>query len=327
MLTILLKILSILGILLLVLLGLLLLVILTVLFVPITYRVKADKQDKLHIAAGLNWLLGVVRVRFFYPVPGNVTVKVLCFKVFDSASGSAEPPEAPDDEKETASRAEESGTSGGAAADRRNAGNEADRAQRTERQDTAARDMAAQDTTTQDMTTQATQDAETQDEAAQNKTAREKSAQQNSGMSENRGPIEKLQYTFRNICDRIKDIRENIAYYREILLSEDTKGLLNHAFLRLGKILKSIRPRKLKADVRFGTGSPDTTGYAFAVYGILCPYLGKEVLLVPDFENAVLEGEFYAAGHITVFRILWNGLMLVMDKRLRELISKLRREE
>lgn len=297
MLTILLKILSILGILLLVLLGLLLLVILTVLFVPIAYRVKADKQDKLHIAAGLSWLLGIVRVRFFYPDPGNVTVKVLCFKVFDSASGSAEPPEAPDGQKETASRAEEGETSGGAAADRRNAGNEA------------------------------AQNKPAGERSAQNKSAGERSAQQNSGMSENRGPIEKLQYTFRNICDRIKDIRENFAYYREILLCEDTKGLLNHAFLRLGKILKSIRPRKLKADVRFGTGSPDTTGYAFAVYGILCPYLGKEVLLVPDFENAVLEGEFYAAGHITVFRILWNGLMLVMDKRLRELISKLRREE
>ncbi|MDE6700476.1 MAG: DUF2953 domain-containing protein, partial [Acetatifactor sp.] len=94
---------------------------------------------------------------------------------------------------------------------------------------------------------------------------------------------------------------------------------------RLGRILKSIRPRKLRADIRFGTGSPDTTGYAFGIYGMFCSWLGKQVVLTPDFERAVLVGELDAAGHITVFKLLWHGLILVTDRRIRALMDKLER--
>ena len=97
MLTVILKILSILGILLLVLLGVLFSAILLVLFVPVTYRVRADRQETvpdgdgrpadsplMHIAVKADWLLGVLRVRFMYPDPGTVKVKALCFTLFDS---------------------------------------------------------------------------------------------------------------------------------------------------------------------------------------------------------------------------------------------------
>lgn len=293
MLTILSKIPVVLGVLLLVLIGLLLLAVLAVLFVPVIYRVHVEKQNELHIAVRVNWLLGLVRVRFFYPHPGNVIAKVLCFKVYDS---------------------------GGINSHDNATGETAGRTPKPKRQGMEQpRGAASQDGPDQD--------EPDQDKPDQDKPDQDRTAQQSEGEPAPGSFFEKLQYTFRNLCDKIKDIRENTAYYREILLCEDTKGLLNHAFLRLGKILKSIRPRKLKADVRFGTGSPDTTGYAFAIYGVLCPYLGRQVLVVPDFERAVLEGEFYAAGHITVFRLLWNGLMLVFDKRLQELRVKLKREE
>lgn len=141
------------------------------------------------------------------------------------------------------------------------------------------------------------------------------------------GPIEKIQYTFSNFCDKIKEIRENIEYYKEVLLCDDIKELLKYAFMRLGKILKSIRPRKMQADIRFGTGSPDTTGYVFGLYGMVCPHLGKNVFVTPDFEQTILIGEFYAKGHITLFKVLWNGLMIIKDRRLWELKDKLTRNK
>ena len=104
---------------------------------------------------------------------------------------------------------------------------------------------------------------------------------------------------------------------------EETKGLFKHASMRLGKILKSIRPRKFRADIRFGAASPDTTGYVCAAYGMICCHLGKHVNFTPDFEQEILQGDLYAAGHITVFKLLWNGLMLVRDKRLWQLKDKL----
>ena len=325
MLTILLNILSILGILLLAILGLLLLIILIVLFVPVFYRIKAEKNDDLHICFRANWLLGLIRVFFLYPEPGNLIVKVLFFKIFDS--GAEDKPEKSrtikERRKRTNTRAKkqksESSEEGSTV---HNAGESKDRAQNSEPQDEARQSQTRQ--------AGSRQSEDRRSEAPQQKTGKHEDEQKDGGNqsdSESQNPIEKLRYTIRKICDTIKNIRDNIDHYKEILLCDDTKGLLNHGFIRLGKILKSIRPRKFRADIRFGTGSPDTTGYAYAVYGILCPYLGRKVLIVPDFEQTVLEGELDAAGHITVFKLLWHGLMLVLDRRLKKLIAKLRQED
>ena len=136
--------------------------------------------------------------------------------------------------------------------------------------------------------------------------------------------IRKIKYTIRSIYDKIKNIWENISCYIELLQEEETKQLFSHVIFRLGKILKNIRPRHIRGQILFGTGSPDTTGYAYGVYGMLSPFLGNKVLVTPDFSRAVLEGDIYVSGHITVFTILWNILRVLADKKLRRFINKMK---
>lgn len=318
MLTMILKILGILGILLLSLLGVVVALLLLVLFVPVVYSVRADRRAVfegqpqqgdmeamseeylLRVAVKADWLLGFLRVRFFYPEPGTVTVKVLFFKIFDSGKAAKE--EEGWTSKSETSKSKKSKSRKDAPAEPKESATETDEVK------------AAESKTTE---------AKTAESAKQKKNRPKPNPKRNA--------FEKIQYTFQKICDRIKEIcgriqeaRNHTEYYKEILLSEDAKGLLNHAFMRFGKILKSIRPRKLQADIRFGTGAPDTTGYVFGIYGILCSYLGKNVILTPDFERAVLTGELYAAGHITIFKLLWHLLRIVLDKRLWKLYSKLK---
>lgn len=326
MLTIILKILGILGILLLALLSVVVTILLLVLFVPVAYSVRVDRrkvcegeplQDEpevlpeeylLRVAAKADWLLGFLRVQFFYPEPKSVTVKVLFFKIFDSLK------EAEEEERQTTrsetSKTKKSKSKKAAPAKSKEIAIGADEAK-----------------TTESKTVEGKKTKSTNLESPEKDSAKQKEN------NPKRNPLEKIQYTFQKICDKIKEIcgkiqeaRNRTEYYKEILSSEDTKELLNHAFMRLGKILKSIRPRKLQADMRFGTGAPDTTGYVFGMYGILCSYLGKNVILTPDFERAVLTGELYAAGHITIFTLLWHILWLILDKRLWELYSKLKEE-
>lgn len=311
--TVLLKILGILGILLLVILGLALLLLAAALFAPVSYRIQARKHEDLSFALRAGWLLGLVRAAFAYPEPRKLTVKILCFKVFEYSLDAADEPEehmprpAPG-EKEPESESAPIP--------------EPEPMQKSEpipEPESAPEPIPAQESEPAP--------EPTQEHAREAAPERRRKTGGEGRQEEKRTPFEKIRYTFREFCDKIKNIRENIAYYREVLLCEDTRGLVNHAFMRLGKILKSIRPRKLQADIRFGAGTPDATGYAYAIYGILCPYLGSRVYVVPDFEQAVLEGELDAAGHITIFHLLRHGLMFVLDKRLRELIAKLRRED
>lgn len=318
MLTVILKILSILGILLLVLLGILLTVVLLVLFVPVIYRVRADRQETvpegdsavseqmvppplIHIAVKADWLLGFLRVRFQYPEPGTVRVKLLFFTLFDSGAEADETTEQP---KRTTKTREKKAAKESAAAKGKTETENKTAARRTEAE-------SAEEQTTEKQSADSTHRKE-ESESCEKKNPKQ-------------SPLEKIRYTFQNLCAKIKVLWENFAYYKEVLLCEDTKGLTHHALMRLGRILKSIRPRKLRADIRFGTGSPDTTGYVFGIYCMLCSWLGKQVVLTPDFERAVLVGELDAAGHITVFKLLWHGLFLITDRRLRKLMDKLQR--
>lgn len=291
---IILKILSIIGIFLLVLLGVVLLILLLVLFFPVSYRLKGSKDaERMCIRARVYWLFGLLRIRFDYPEPGRLIAKMLCFTVYDSGAEKKEKTS----NKKTASRAKR-----GSAPKKE----QEDKTQTLSKQEPVPKEDAAE-----------------QDQTSAEDTA--SSQEQPSGIKDRIfAKYEKIKYTILKIYDKIKEIPDHIAYYRELLEEDDTKELLRHAGMRIGKILKNIRPRKLDVNILFGAYSPDSTGYLYAVYGMIYPTLGKYVLLTPDFTRAVLEGNVDMAGHITLFMVLWNGAMLVLDKRLRILVKKIK---
>ena len=89
MLDIILKILCVLGIVLLVLLGVVLVTLLLVLFFPVSYRLQGKKNSReLTALAKVSWLFGLLRLRYCYPEPGNIVVKLLCFTVYDSKNAA-----------------------------------------------------------------------------------------------------------------------------------------------------------------------------------------------------------------------------------------------
>ncbi|MBE5873856.1 MAG: DUF2953 domain-containing protein [Lachnospiraceae bacterium] len=140
---------------------------------------------------------------------------------------------------------------------------------------------------------------------------------------------ENIKYTICNICDKIKYIWDNITFYKDLLFHEDTKALIKHIFQRLQNILKKLKPKRIKADILFGTGQPDTTGYVLGVYGVLSTQIHKPnvINLTPDFENKVIEGRVEASGRFRIFTLLKNGIMIILDKRLKELLSKFKKHK
>lgn len=299
MLSILLKCLSILGIILLCLLGLLLAVLLLVLFFPVCYRISGKKDSEtLLVSARAVWLFGLLRARYDYPEPGKPLVKLLWFNIF------------PKHVKKTGAKKEKS------------------KEEKTQEEKTQGEKDRAEAKQAEKAQEEKVQEEKAQEEKTQKKDAQASNPQ---GKDDSLKIFEKIKYTIHNIYDKIKIIwenisklRESLAYYAELFRDEETKQLFSHAVFRFGRILKSIRPRHIRANVLFGTGAPDTTGYAYGFYGMLSPFLGTEVLVTPDFTQAILEGDFYASGHITVFTILWNGLKLLLDKKLRIFIRKLK---
>lgn len=314
MLHVILQILGIIGIVLLCLLGLLLLLILLVLFVPIRYRLIGHREgETLALAARVTYLLHLLSVRFDYPKPGSLIVKVFGIRIYDTAKVK-------------------------------------DKKENTE-EEAAAKDSGKTQNNNKTKTKEISLEKEDreqnihskQDDGKDNKESKESKAnedfantdKQKKSLTERiREIFQKIQYTIRSICDKIKsslqkakELKEIVAYYKDTVTKRENRRLYNRAKKRLFKVLKSIRPRVLKADLHIGTGSPDTTGYLCAAYGMLSPVLGNNVKITPDFEETVWEGRVFIKGRITLFTILWQALGIVLDKQLRTFIKELKREE
>jgi hypothetical protein len=362
MLAVILKILSVIGIILLCLLGVLLAAVLLVLFFPIVYRVKASKTtDSYDVSATVRWLFGLVNVKCRLPEPGNITAKVLFFKVFEMYPIKNNPESV---KKQTKSRnntveqinntEEKQETYKGEAykekTDNQKTDNQNNATERAdnEKNNEIKTDNEETDKDKSDIKSSKTETDKTveygnniTDSAPNQKNNTGESGTDNAEKtdetcSDRKGVFEKLYsklsdkyektvYTIRNFYDKIKNISDEASFYKELLEEENTKELIRHVFNRIGRILKSIRPGKLKADITFGAATPDVTGYVYGIYAMFSSVLGRNFNLNPDFTENILEGNLYAAGHITVFVILINVLSVIFDKKLKILRRKLKR--
>lgn len=302
-------ILSFCGIALLVVLGLVLLLVILLLFVPIRYRGDFKKDvDTVTVQVKGSWLLRLIRVKAEYEKELLIKAYVLCFKVFDSAKPAKEK------KQKVVKKTGE-----------KNAEKEVEK--ETEKEaDTKAENVAAQEDIEADIgeVVETAVDADSENE----------SAADNNAVEEKRSFFEKLRIKVQNIfCkmkriyDKIKEVINNIGYYLELLRADETKAVFGKSMFRLLKVLKSIRPRKLIAELVVGTGSPDTTGYVMALAGMMYPYWDRHVNIEPDFEETIFEGSIFFKGHVTLFVLLWQALRIYFDKDIRTLLGKFKRED
>lgn len=133
----------------------------------------------------------------------------------------------------------------------------------------------------------------------------------------------------RPLSEKLSGLKEKLRFWLEIVRDEDNQGLVKHGLARLGKILKSVRPRFLRAEVLMGLEEPDLTGYAYGIYWALKPFLGKkcQATVTPDFERQVLEGEAVLGGRIMAAVLLYHAVRVLFDRRLRRLLDKLKKQE
>lgn len=288
-----LKILSILGIILLCLLGFLLLVLLLVLFMPVVYRGGGNAHDgKYEAWFRFRWLFGLVRGEFAYPRSRTLRIKVLWLTVFDSGGKRRAEPEEP---RETETAAARQPLKEAAEEVAETAEEAAETAEETVE---AAADAAEQ---------------KTQEQAEQNSESMEKKS------AEARKPEEKEK---KSPVSR----KDKLQHYLSVVRDQDNQDLVKHALSRLGKMIKSIRPRVLRAEAVVGLGEPDSTGYLYGAYWTIKPFLGKKcrVTITPDFEQRILEGKVSLRGHIIAAVLLYQAVRVLLDQRLRRLLGQLR---
>lgn len=139
--------------------------------------------------------------------------------------------------------------------------------------------------------------------------------------------MEKLKCTFRKICDTIRNIKDNVGFYKRLWDKPQGKAAADNVKQQLIYLLKKIRPRKIEGDVVFGTGDPASTGQALGAIAMLYGVYPEKLNIVPDFDEKRFEGELHVKGRLRLIHVLIIVVRLFADKDVRYIIRKIQSKE
>lgn len=314
--SILLTILKVIGLILLCILSVLLILLLTVLFVPVRYRVKGVRKapdfEPLDLQLKVTWLLQILSVHYHYPKPGYFIIRLFGLKIYttdpDKPIKTKKKRKRKNSEKETVPEAEMVQTQESAVTEE----------SAPEEENTTTEGPVGEEDTSETDSVES-ESIETESEEADEEPTLKKFFQKLIDILQN------IRYTFQKIYDKIKEILHNIKYYTEMIQSDSFQNAFRYSKNELWKLIKKLIPGKIKANLLVGTGDPASTGNILAIHGILYPLIGNHVVITPDFENKIVEGDFLVKGKITFFRILITALRIYFHKDIRRLLKEFKK--
>lgn len=330
MIHIILLILKIIGILLLSLLALLLLALLCLLAVPVRYRAQGEKQgDRLWGRAEISWLFRLFRFRAEY-TDGSFVHEFYLFGMRWSrlakrlrairrkkaaGKGRRERKEQQSDgEDQTAysgpsacGGGEEAAGESGPKTDERNTGDTGEPAQ------TPDEPVAAE---------------EPQEAAMQNFKGRAAAMvkQAVQALRRLKERIRSLAALPRKICFTIRNICAKIKKWRTLLHSKAFRYLKDTAIDSGKRMLRHVRPRRIRGSICFGFDDPARTGEALGILGLFYPVLPRKLTVVPDFTEQTLEGWLKVSGRIYGGFVTYQILRVLLDGKTIPAIKRLKKE-
>lgn len=303
--------LKILGIILLSLIGLLIVLLLIVLFVPVRYRLKGYCKDEFVCHGKVTWLLHLVSVSIDYEKELVTKIRILGIplEVFKKKSSNREKAVSEPEEKKLPDKTGNTVISEAASVSETNSDANAD----NDKRDNFNAAIADEKNTS----------TEENIESDEKLSWFEKIKQQILTF------IQKLHDIFdkvRNIIQNIRQKKETIEHYIEIIKRDEVKQAFSVCKRRIWLLIKHILPKKMKVNAVYGFDDPSTTGYVLAVYGMLPSAIGKNIILYPDFENSLFTCDFYMKGSVKAWSLLHQLLCILTDKNCRALYHIVKKE-
>lgn len=119
---------------------------------------------------------------------------------------------------------------------------------------------------------------------------------------------------------------ESFRRKAEPFVSPDAFSLYGRIMRHLGRLLRSLRFRRLEGYLLIGTGKPDLTGELIGLLYMILPDTARAYELRADLYQATLKTRTNAAGHIRMNHVLMFLIRLLRDKEFRKLLAHVRRK-
>ena len=297
------------GILILILLGIILLLIAGVLLIPVKYEISAmfpGKIEEIRADVKVSWIFHILRIRWKYENGSSdlsIRPQINLKKKKDGTTDETDMEEAltllSDDHEQLPEISEQT--------------------QETKREEEPAAVEEEKPVTGQAQDKPVEQADPIQIEKEEEESKENKFVRIIKGII---AKAKKIKFTFKTICDKIKMISEK----KEKVLEFIERDYFQHAYKRLKHemvwVKRLLKPKNGRLKLHFGFEDPYYTGLTLAFLSMIYPFMGDHMSIDPDFENPVLEGEFYLKGQIRMIYSLIFGLKLIIDKNVRRTFNE-----
>lgn len=330
MLHIIIFILKIIGILLLVILGLILLLVSSVLFVPITYKVRAERKDGvIQVQAVAGWMFRLLSVHYRLHTSQEpmqlLQGRILGIPVWKPLEPKKEKPKKA--EKKSKEKQSKPKQMEAKQLEQKAEVKSSDKAKERLKKDLTPGTAVA---TVPQPEPEVSRQEQPQDKKAQTKPPRQ-------------SILKKLLYAIRRIYGKITAIgrglfslvvkllhmpekaSETIGTLTDFWNLEENVKARESIWRELKFLWKHSRPRKADLTLHFGFEDPSWTGQCMGVLSILNVWYPGRIFLKPEFEQEIFEGTLYIKGHmmlavplLSIFRLWRDENVMKMYRRFRQ---------
>lgn len=133
--------------------------------------------------------------------------------------------------------------------------------------------------------------------------------------------------TDKPVTKKINNIVEEIEFYIKLLKSQTTKRAFEVCQKRAFIILKSISPKRGRINIWLGLDDTGVTGKIAGYYSALYAFIGKVVKLYPYYDRKITETDFNVSGRIYGCVIIYQGLLILINKNVRRLIKIIKKKK
>jgi hypothetical protein len=139
--------------------------------------------------------------------------------------------------------------------------------------------------------------------------------------------VQKIRRKRKSLTGKMNNIKKRIRKITRMLEDPVNKDAFSHIKRAVTGLLKCIMPSKLKLNVSYSTGSPDTTAQIFGILAMFPIGYTNRWNINPDFEAeaAYADGDMNIKGHFFIVQILILLLGVLFDKKCRRLYHKLKK--
>lgn len=298
-------ILKIIGIILLSIISLLLIIIALILFVPIRYRIIANKfeDSDFYAEIKLTWLLHFINILIKYTDDLYYRVRVILIPIKKSDNlkkhkNNSKKNEPYSDDTKSVDEGE----------------NISD--------ESANEDISDNEISKDKEEIVSTSDLDENDD-------------DNINFDENKGIIYKIRFVLTKFFEFLFNIKEklneayntvvnivkDIDYYINALKDERNKKVISLCLSQASSIINNIKPKVFNGNLTIGIDEPYTMGQILSIYGILFPIIHDKITINPVYDKEVIEGDLYIKGRISVFVLIRAAIKIYFNRDYKRMIK------